>query len=795
LNNLVIVESPAKARSITKFLGKGYTVLSSMGHVRDLPKSTLGFDEKTFEPKYMVTKDKTKIVAQLKKEIKKDTTIYLAADEDREGEAIAWHLIYALKIQKHTIKRIVFHEITKNAILNAIKNPREVNQNLVDAQQARRILDRAVGYNLSPLLWKKIKYGLSAGRVQSVAVRLIVEKQKEIDAFKPVEYWKIIAKLAHNNEAFECELNKINDKKAVVNNANEAEKITNECKKHGFVLDEIVKKNTKQSPPPPFITSTLQQNASNMLGFSVKQTMVLAQQLYEGNFNIPNHTGGLITYMRTDSYNLSKEHLASAKSFIANTFGEEYVAEKTRVFKNTQKGAQEAHEAIRVVDCSITPNKIRDYVDNGIYALYKLIYNRTLSVSMSDAQIANMTYKITSGDKKQYVFSASGKAILFDGFLALASNSKKQDIILPNIKQGTKLDTKEILPTQHFTKPPAKYTEASLVKELEKNNIGRPSTYAPTISTIQTREYVLKDDDKKLNPTVMGKLVNEFLCANFKEIVDYQFTANMEQQFDEIANGNMQWKEIMKSFYTKFSSKVKKVEKDAPRVEFVQAESIGVCKATNKVIKVGEGRYGPYVQLGEKLSKEQEEELKLATKNKTKTNLEKPRYAPIPKGINPKEISVEYALKLLSLPKILGKYSDNDVKDEDIKVNIGRFGPYVQVKSEFYSIKNIDPYEITLPQALEVIKEAKEAKAKAIIKEFKKEEISILNGRYGPYIKYKKKNYKLDKKLHDKAGKLELDEVIDIIKKLDKTPTTRARANTKTATRAKTKSTAKPKKA
>ncbi len=750
MKNLVIVESPAKARTISKFLGSDYKVMASMGHVRDLPKSKLGFDpDNNFEPQYLISRDKTKVIAELKKEIKKDTVIYLAADEDREGEAIAWHLIPALKVQKNPIKRIVFHEITKHAILEALENPRDVDQNLVDAQQARRILDRAVGYKLSPLLWKKVRYGLSAGRVQSVAVRIIVDKEREIEAFIPEEYWKI--RTDFNNPAFRAELAKYNAKTIKVKNETEAKDIENSCKSGNYTLEDIEEKESKRNPAPPFTTSTLQQEASRKAGFGVKQTMIVAQQLYEGSVNVPGHTGGLITYMRTDSVNLSTFATSAAKEVIESEYGKEYSLSKPRHYKSKAKGAQEAHEAIRPVNLALKPSDVRPYLDNGQYKLYSLIWKRTIATQMEQAVVANTTYKITAGKDGEYEFQAKGTRIVFAGFMkaytegsddpeAVLDNTEK---ILPTIKKGTTLNLENLSSEQLFTKPPARYTEASLVKKMEAEGIGRPSTYAPTIATIQAREYIIKTEDKKLKPTLIGTVVNDFLVEHFKHIVDLGFTAHVEEEFDQIAEGKIAWEEVMKEFYEPFVKNIEDKEENAPRAKFSDIRELGIDEKTGKPVTARVGQYGPYVQVG------------------TKEDEDKPKIASIPNTFSVNSITLEEAQVLLTLPKVLG----SDENGDDIKVNIGRFGPYVQVKSNYYSLKEDDPYTIELPRALEVIAEQKEAKAKALIKDFPEEETQILIGRYGAYIKSKKKNYKLPKGLDDQDIKaLTFAEVKDIIK-------------------------------
>ena len=747
MKNLVIVESPAKAKTISKFLGKDYKVMASMGHVRDLPKSKLGFDpEDNFKPQYLISTDKRKVIADLKKEITKDTTIYLAADEDREGEAIAWHLIPALKVEKNPLKRIVFHEITKGAIIEALENPREVNQNLVDAQQARRILDRAVGYELSPLIWKKVRYGLSAGRVQSVAVRIIVDRENEIRAFVPEEFWKIKADFL--NPELKTELAKIDGKAKKVRNEAEAKAIESSINQGEFELYDIDESESKRNPAAPFTTSTLQQEASRKIGFSVKQTMIVAQQLYEGNIqNIPNHTGGLITYMRTDSLNLSKVATSAAKEVIEKEYGSEYSLSKPRTYKSKAKGAQEAHEAIRPVDLSLKPSMIRDYVDNAQYKLYSLIWKRTLATQMQVAKLANTTYKISAGKDKEYEFQIKGQRIIFPGFMKVYTEGSdnpeaaldSSEKILPTIKVGTKLDLEKLNLDQNFTKPPARYTEASLVKKLESEGIGRPSTYAPTISTIQAREYVVKTEDKKLAPTPTGEIVNSFLVDHFPHIVDLGFTARVEEEFDEIADGKIAWEQVMEDFYGDFKKTIINKEETVNKEDYLQIREIGTDPVSGKPMSARVGRFGPFVQIG------------------TKDDEEKPKFVAIPDHLNMDTITMDEALFLFTLPRVVGQTNDG----EDIKANIGRFGPYLQVKTKYYSLKEDDPYKIELPRALELIKQIDEEKAKNTIKVFEKEKIQVLIGRYGPYIKQGRKNFKIPK--GKEAEELTLEECLEII--------------------------------
>ncbi len=765
MKNLVIVESPAKAKTISKFLGKDFKVMASMGHVRDLPKSKLGFDpNKNFEPKYLISTDKKRVISDLKKEITKDTTIYLAADEDREGEAIAWHLIPALKIEKNPLKRIVFHEITKDAILEAINNPREVNQNLVDAQQARRILDRAVGYELSPLLWKKVRYGLSAGRVQSVAVRIIVDRENEIREFIPEEFWKIKADFI--NPELKAELAKQNNKIVKVKNEAEAKAIETSINQGDFKLFDIEEKDSTRNPAAPFTTSTLQQEASRKIGLSVKQTMVIAQQLYEGNVgNIPNHTGGLITYMRTDSLNLSKVAINAAKEVIEKEYGKEYSLMKPRVYKSKAKGVQEAHEAIRPVNMALKPSDIKPYVDNAQFKLYSLIWKRTLATQMAPAKIANTIYKISAGKNKEFEFQSKGQRVIFAGFMkaytegsdnpeATLDSSEK---ILPTIKVGTVLNLEKLVCEQNFTKAPARYTEASLVKKLESEGIGRPSTYAPTISTIQVREYVVKTEDKKLAPTPTGEVVNSFLVEHFPEIVDLGFTARVEEEFDEIAEGEIAWQQVMHEFYGNFKKTIEEKEESVNKEDYLQIREIGFDPKTGKPVSARVGRYGPFVQIG------------------TKDDEEKPNFVAIPEHLNMDTITLDEALYLFTLPRVVGYTKEK----EEITANIGRFGPYLQVKTKFYSLKNDDPYIIEEARALEIIKELDEAKAKATIKVFEKEKIQILIGQYGPYIKQGRKNFKIPKGVE--AKNLTLEEVRKIIAKDPKSKTTKITAKKTTA--------------
>lgn len=751
--SLVVVESPAKARTLSKFLGNDYIVRASFGHVSDLPKNRLGFDPKNnYEPEYSVTKDKAKVVRELKSYIKKDTPIYLATDDDREGEMIAYTLYSALGIKNHpNVKRIIFHEITKKAILEALENPKGLDYNLAFAAKARRILDRAVGYKLSPLLWTKIQYGLSAGRVQSATVRIIIDKENEIEAFVPEEFWKLKLDILSDPQ-FKAELSKIDGKKAVVPNKKTADAIKNNCDSNTYVLDNVTDKENFRTPPPPFTTSTLQQAASSKMGFGVKQTMMTAQKLYEGSIKVPGHSGGLITYMRTDSKNLSTFATSAAKKTIIKNYGKEYALETPRQYAGKAKGAQEAHEAIRPTKMSLKPSDIRPYVDDKAYRLYSLIWSRTMATQMARAKVANTTFKILGGDKKQYEYVAKGTKILFPGYMKVygvgsddtSDSGDQDDKILPTVPEGTVFNNTKLTTEQNFTNPPARYTEASLVKKLEAEGIGRPATYASTISTIISRNYVEQTKDKKLVPTEMGKIVNRYLLDNFPNIVDVKFTANIETEFDQIAEGKVKWQTVMHNFYDDF---VKTVDdkQGGDRVQFGEDKELGKDNKTGMSVYLKAGPKGSYLQLGEKKP----------------DSKEKPRRANVPKGVSVSDLTLEEALHYLSLPKVLGQY-----KGSDVIAKVGMFGPFLAVDKNFYSVKEDDIYTIELPRAIEIIKKLDEERAKALLLEFPKEDIKIINGRYGPYIKKGKSNFKLPKDLTEEAiKKLTLEEVKGIIDK------------------------------
>lgn len=740
-NNLVIVESPAKAKTIEGFLGKDFLVKSCFGHIRDLPNNNLSVDiENNFEPKYEIPSDKKKTVAELKKLSDKAELVWLATDEDREGEAISWHLMMALKLEEQKTKRIVFHEITKPAILNAIKNPRSLNINLVNAQQARRVLDRLVGYELSPILWKKIKPSLSAGRVQSVAVRILVDREREIIAFKSKSVFKVVANFCLNNKAIlKAELSK---KFETVNKARE---FLLKCIGAKFSIKDLETKPAAKSPSPPFTTSTLQQEASRKLGFSVSQTMLLAQRLYEF---------GKITYMRTDSVNLSDLAMEAIRNEITTSYGPEYANPKQ--FKTKSKGAQEAHEAIRP---SYIMERTLSDGDPAQKRLYELIWKRTIASQMSNAKLEKTTVTIDISTTSEH-FLVKGEVIKFPGFLKVYIEStddeqvEDEEGILPPLTIGEELSLNDLTATERFAYPPPRYTEASLVRKLEEYGIGRPSTYAPTISTIQKREYAVKEDRDGINrdykilnlncnkveevikteitgrekgklfPTDIGIVVNDFLIDHFKRIVDYNFTADVEKQFDEIAEGNIKWNKMINDFYSPFHENV---ENTLERVEPFKGERVlGEDPKTGNKILARIGRFGPLVQIGDKDGEE------------------KPKFASLIKGQSIESITLEEALDLFKLPRDLGEH-----KNVAVSVGIGRFGPYIKYGSSFVSIKKTDeedPLTIELPRAIELIETKIKTDKEKTIKCFDEDkDIQILNGRYGPYIKIKKENYKIPK--------------------------------------------------
>ena len=760
--NLVIVESPAKAKTIEKFLGKDYKVMSSYGHIRDLKKKELSIDTKTFTPDYEIPEEKKKLVAELKNNARNSEKVWLASDEDREGEAISWHLCEVLGLNEEKTNRIVFHEITKPAILEAIEHPRHLDMNLVNAQQARRVLDRLVGFKLSPVLWRKVKPALSAGRVQSVAVRLIVEREREIQAFKSETYYRVNAVFtATGDDGRKAEVKAELDHRFTTRD--EVMAFLDKCKTAKFTVSTIVKKPMRRTPAPPFTTSTLQQEAARKLGFTVSQTMMVAQHLYEN---------GRITYMRTDSVNLSSLCINSSKEEITKHWGAEY--SRPRQYHTHSKGAQEAHEAIR-------PTYMADTSIDGTQQekrLYDLIWKRTAACQMADAQIEKTTVTITM-DNAEEQFVANGEVVKFDGFLKVYRESsddetESQDTAthtLPPMIEGEQLQRDEITATQRFTQGPVRYTEASLVRKLEELGIGRPSTYAPTISTIQQREYVQKGDKKgeerfysvdvldavgisnrtksemagsekgKLLPTDIGIVVNDFLMKYFPAIMDYNFTAKVEQQFDTIAEGKARWTDMIEHFYDRFEPTVEKTM-NAREEHKAGERELGVEPETGKPVFVKIGRFGPVVQIGKAEDKE------------------KPRFAQLPADKSMETITLDEALELFRLPRTVG-----DFEGTPVVIGAGRFGPYVMHDRKYVSIpKGEDPMTLTLDAAVELILKKRQQETQRHIKTFDDEpKLEVMNGRYGPYLSYDGKNYRLPKAMHDRAAELTLEECMGVI--------------------------------
>ena len=772
-DNLVIVESPAKAKTIEKFLGKDYKVMSSYGHIRDLKKKELSIDMQTLEPDYEIPDEKKKLVSELKSSAKKASKIWLASDEDREGEAISWHLCEVLGLDEAKTSRIVFHEITKSAILEAIKTPRRLDMNLVNAQQARRVLDRLVGFKLSPILWRKVKPALSAGRVQSVAVRLIVEREREIQNFKTEPYYRLNAIFGIDNaDGSQSELKAELDTRFKTHE--EALAFLEKCKTAEFSIGSIAKKPLKRSPAPPFTTSTLQQEAARKLGFTVSQTMMVAQRLYEN---------GLITYMRTDSVNLSRLAINTSKDEIIRLYGKEY--SRPRNFTTHSKGAQEAHEAIRPTE--MTRNVIEGTAQER--RLYELIWKRTTASQMQDAEIEKTTVSIdVSGTTERFV--ATGEVVAFDGFLKVYRESTDDDEtqeesghMLPVMREGQRLERREIVSTERYSQCPVRYTEASLVHKLEELGIGRPSTYAPTISTIQQREYVLKGDKKgveraykvdslkgikiasrtkmemagnekgKLLPTDIGIVVNDFLMENFPVIMDYHFTAKVEQQFDRIAEGKEEWTTMMQDFDKGFEPTVENVMNARSEHKAGERE-LGVEPPTGKPVFVKIGRFGPVVQIG------------------TADDKEKPRFSQMPADKSMETITLEEALELFKLPRTVGQYEGSDVV-----IGAGRFGPYVLHNKKYVSLpKGEDPMAVTLEQAVSLITEKRRQEEERHLKTFEEDaKLEVLNGRYGPYIAYDGKNYRMPKAMHDRARELTYAECMEIVNAAPETKTKRGK--------------------
>ena len=769
--NLVIVESPAKAKTIQNYLGDDYKVMSSYGHIRDLKKKNFGIDLDTFQPEYEIPKDKASIVKELKAAASKAENVWLASDEDREGEAISWHLAEVLNLPIQDARRIVFHEITKPAILNAIKNPRAIDINLVDAQQARRVLDRIVGFKLSPVLWRKVKPSLSAVRVQSVAVKLIVEREREIQKFKSESNFRVTAEFNINGSTFRAELNRR------FPTADKAREFLEACKGSDFKISDITVHPQKRMPAPPFTTSTLQQEAARKFGFPVSLTMSLAQQLYES---------GLITYMRTDSVNLSSLCVNACKDVISRTLGKEY--SKPRKYVTHSKGAQEAHEAIRPTDMQ------NDAIEGSPQAqrLYKLIWQRTIACQMSDAITEKTTVDISIKGHEEK-FTASGEVVKFDGFLRVYREShdnedaNSENRTLPAIKKDDCPEAEEITATQRFSQHPPRYNEAGLVHKMEELGIGRPSTYAPIISTIQQRQYVTRGDKEgterkydvitlkggnitettkteitgaernKLFPTDVGIVVTDFLDENFPEIMDYNFTADVEKQFDEVAEGKKEWTGLMHDFYENFEPQVEKTLADKSGHKAGERQ-LGIDPQSGRPVFVKIGRYGPMVQIGQAGDEE------------------KPVFATMKKGQSTETLTLEEALELFKLPRTLGEF-----EDKEVSVGAGRFGPYIKHDGKYVSLpKDEDPLKVSLEKAVELILAKREAEAKRFIKSFEEDpEMEILNGPYGPYISYKKKNYRLPKDKKESAAGLTFDECMKIInaetEKPKKTPRARGK--------------------
>lgn len=775
--HLVVVESPAKAKTIKRFLGKDFIVEASMGHIRDLPESGLGVDiAGDFEPTYEVTKEKESVVKRLKAELKKCDELWIATDEDREGEAIGWHLTQALKIKDYkNVKRIAFHEITESAIKHAVDHPRTLDMNLVDAQQARRILDRLVGYTLSPFLWKKVYSGLSAGRVQSVAVRIIVDREREIRAFNPVEYWSLDAQLlTDKKESFKASLSQRKGEKFVPASKEEMDEVLKGIEGASYQVSKTEEKSVSRNPTAPFTTSTLQQEAARKLGFSVKQTMVVAQQLYEGiSLGKGEGPSGLITYMRTDSVNLSTKALEDAKETIEKKFGREYVLAQPRVFKSKAKGAQEAHEAIRPTEISRTPESVAGVLDHQQLKLYTLIWNRTMATQMPQAEFKRVAADITAND---YTFRATGQTVTFDGFLRVYREDRDEgdehpegddsEALLPPLSEGQSLTLDEITPEQHFTKPPARYTEASLVKKLEEEGIGRPSTYAPTISVVQARGYIRKDQ-KQLIPEEIAFTVTDLLKEHFPNIVDMAFTANMEQSLDDIAEGNVKTKQFLHGFFDPFKEQVELKTKEIKKSDVLKERVLGIDPETKLEVIVRTGRFGPYVQLGR--LDPNAPKAKKAKKGEKKEKKENLKTASLPKHILIDDATMEQAMSLLAFPRQLGMENS-----EPVTVFLGRFGPYVKWGAKTASLGDIDPSTITLADAVKHVAESAERKAKAaeplrtLGTNPAGKEVTVKTGRYGPYVTDGETNCSVPKRFTPEG--ITLDEAVELLEKKKTSP-------------------------
>ena len=738
--NLVIVESPAKARTIEKYLGSDFEVLASYGHVRDLvPKEGAVDPEHGFAMKYQLIDKNEKHVDKIVKAAKKASAVYLATDPDREGEAISWHVYEVLKernvIDSKQVQRVVFHEVTKRAIQEAIEQPRDLSEQLVNAQQARRALDYLVGFNLSPLLWKKVRRGLSAGRVQSPALRLIVEREDEITAFRAEEYWTIEALAEQAGQGFPARLAVFGGEKVeqftFTNEAavRAAEQTIRDTALGLLTVAKVDKKQRRRNPAAPFTTSTLQQEASRKLGFSAQRTMTVAQRLYEG-IDIGEGSVGLISYMRTDSVTLADEALTEIRSVITDRFGADNLPEEPRRYTTKAKNAQEAHEAIRPTSAARHPEELRRFLDPNQYKLYELIWKRTVASQMNPAVYDTVALDLAAGDSatSPISFRATGSVLVSPGFIAVYqegqddSTAEEQDRILPAVAEGDRLTLKDVQSAQHFTEPPPRYSEATLVKALEEYGIGRPSTYASIISTLRNREYV-EMDNRRFIPTDVGRVVNRFLTQFFSQYVDYEFTARMEDDLDAVSRGEREWVPLLEEFWKPFTKLVEHTDSSVTREQASQARVLGTDPASGRPVSVRMGRYGAFVQIG------------------TKEDVEKPKFAGLRPGQKMDTIELQPALDLFKLPRELGATPEG----EPVSANIGRFGPYVRYANKFVSIKGDDPYTITLERALELVAEKKIADANRLIREFPEAGIQVLNGRYGPYITNKLKNAKIPK--------------------------------------------------
>ncbi len=748
--NLVIVESPAKAKTISKYLGKDFDVMASYGHVRDLvPKEGAVDPDKQFEMKYQVIERNEKHVKAIIRALKKADALYLATDPDREGEAISWHLIELLKERKvldsKEVHRVVFHEITKQAVQEAVDNPRELSGDLVGAQQARRALDYLVGFNLSPLLWKKVQRGLSAGRVQSPALRMIVERELEIEAFKAREYWSIEADVSKNEQPFASRLVSYKGEKVEQFSfenetaAREVEKTLLDAAAGELKVQSVTKRQRRRNPAAPFTTSTLQQEASRKLGFNTQRTMRVAQKLYEG-IELPGEGNvGLISYMRTDSVTLAGVAVGEIRDVITERYGAENVPAEPREFKNKSKNAQEAHEAIRPTSVAYIPEDIKGSLDSDQYKLYSLIWKRTMACQMVPAVFDTVAIEMSAGaDELGHRMRANGSVLVEPGFMAVYQEGKDDtkdddgDRLLPEIDEGDTIRLDELRPEQHFTEPPPRFTEASLVKTLEEYGIGRPSTYASIIATLKNREYV-EMDGKRFLPTDIGRIVNGFLTEHFTQYVDYDFTAKLEDDLDEVSLGHKDWVPLLDNFWRPFHELCEEKEESVTREQVAQARELGTDPKSGKPVTVRMGRYGPFVQIG------------------TKDDEEKPRFAGLRPGQKMNEIDLETAMELFKLPRKLGETPDGLA----VSASIGRFGPYVRYGDKYVSIKDDDPYTIELPRALELIEQKKIDDANRIILDFEEQGIQVLNGRYGPYITNKKKNARVPKDREPKSLTLE----------------------------------------